>query len=116
MKACQAASAIRIGFSARSKRRPFSCIFIFGESRADALESSCCNARETHVLRELVDRVHCRNKASNCPRATVQFVSAELPPQMPQSIVLEIADNGDESIENTPANVNCEHSLARAAD
>ena len=49
-------------------------------SRAGVLGSSCSNGRETHVLREHCDRVHCRNKASNCPRAKVQVVSAECPP------------------------------------
>ena len=38
--------------SAVSKRRPFTMLL----------------GRETRVLRELVERVHCRHEASNCPR------------------------------------------------
>ena len=65
-----------------------------GQIWAGVLGSSCSNGRETHVLREHCDRVHCRNNAlapkfrSFPPNALPQMPQM---PQMPQSIAVELA-------------------------
>ena len=69
----------RISFTV-SKWRPFSCSFIFGKSRADAIGSPCHNGRVTHMLRELGELVYYSREASSCPRTTGHTISAKWPP------------------------------------
>ena len=49
-------------------------------ARAGAIGSPCCYRWETHMLRELGERLQCRHEVSSCPRASVQAIFTKCHP------------------------------------